>query len=109
MKPPARGPALGVDVRGSLNLVGSLLKYLSLATLFPTAFALAYSEPVWPFLLAGATGWIAGWALERLGGHSETVGVREGFLIVSLTWLVAAALGALPYVLSRRGSDLESD
>ena len=30
----------------------------------------------------------------------DSVGVREGFLVVSLTWLVAAVLGALPYVLS---------
>ena len=28
------------------------------------------------------------------------LGIREGFLVVALTWLVAAALGALPYILS---------
>jgi trk system potassium uptake protein len=92
--------ALGVDVLGSLNLVGALLKYLSLSTLFPIAFALAYSEPVWPFVGAGLIGGGAGWALERVTQGKELVGVREGFLIVSLTWLFAAGLGALPYLLS---------
>ena len=50
-----RAPAhrLGVDVRGALNLVGALVKYLSLAYLLPAAFALGYGEPVWPFLAAG--------------------------------------------------------
>ena len=96
----ARRGALGVDVLASLNLVGALLKYLSLATLFPIPFALAYSEPVWPFVLAGVIGGGSGWAMERLTKGKESVGVREGFLIVSLTWLFAAGLGALPYVLS---------
>jgi trk system potassium uptake protein len=77
--------ALGVDVLGSLNLVGALLKYLSLATLFPLAFALGYSESVWPFLITGVAGGAFGLALERLTEGKEAVGVREGFLIVSLT------------------------
>ena len=46
--------ALGVDVSGALNLVGSLVKYLSLAFIFPAALALGYGEPVWPFLAAAA-------------------------------------------------------
>ena len=45
---------LGVDVGASLNLVGSLLRYFSLAFLFPVVLALGYSEAPWPFLAAGA-------------------------------------------------------
>ena len=95
-----RRGSLGVDIPASLNLVGAVLKYLSLTTLVPIAFALGYSEPVWPFAAAGLLGLFLGWTLERLTSGKETVGVREGFLIVSLAWLVAAALGALPYLLS---------
>ena len=91
---------LGVDVLGSLNLVGALIMYLSLATLVPLALAIGYSEPVWPFLITGVAGGAFGWALGHLTRGKETVGVREGFLIVSLTWLFAAGLGALPYILS---------
>ena len=95
-----RPVALGVDVLGSLNLVGALLKYLSLAMVFPIAFALGYSEPVWPFVTAGVVGGGFGWTMERLTRGKDFVGIREGFLVVSLTWLFAAALGALPYILS---------
>jgi trk system potassium uptake protein len=91
---------LGVDVLGSLNLVGALIKYLSLATLFPIGFAVGYSESVWPFVIAGSIGGGFGWTLERLTEGKELVGIREGFLIVSLTWLMAAGLGALPYMFS---------
>ena len=60
------GARLGVDVGGALNLVGVLLRYLSLAFLFPAAIAVGYGEPVLPFLAAGAITAASGWALELL-------------------------------------------
>ncbi len=89
-----------VDVRGSLALVGMLLKYLSLAALLPTAFAIGYREPVLPFLEAGAIAAAVGFGLERGLGGSTRIGFREGYLVVALTWVAAAAFGALPYILS---------
>jgi trk system potassium uptake protein len=97
--PLGRG-AVSVDVLASLNLVGALIKYLSLAMVVPIAFAIGYSEPIWPFVIAGVVGGGLAWALEHLTKGKERVGIREGFLVVSLTWLAAAALGALPYMLS---------
>jgi trk system potassium uptake protein len=91
---------LGVDVGAALNLVGSLLRYLSLAFLFPATLALGYSEPVWPFLASGAIAAGAGLGLERVTHGKERVGVREGFLVVALTWLLAAAAVSLPYLFS---------
>ncbi len=89
-----------VDIGGVFNLVGALTKYLSLAFLFPAAVALWYREAPWPFLAAGAITAALGLALERTTRGKERVGAREGFLIVSLTWAIAAAAGALPYMLS---------
>ena len=91
---------LAVDLTGAVNIVASLTKYLSLATLVPAAVAVGYGESPWPFLLAGAI--VGGIALgvEYLTRGDHRIGAREGFLVVSLTWLVAAALGALPYMLS---------
>ena len=37
---------------GAVNLVGAIVKYLSLAFLLPLAVALGYREPFWPFLAA---------------------------------------------------------
>jgi len=90
---------LGVDVAAALSLVGTLMKYLSLASLFPAAIAIGYREPFWPFLAAGAVTAGVGLALEAAGTR-DRVGVREGFLVVSLTWLFAAGFGALPYLFS---------
>ena len=76
-----------------------LLKYLGLTALFPTALALWYHEPVWPFLVAGAIASGVGLVLERMTtGAATRVGVREGFLVVSATMLLTAAFASLPYL-----------
>ena len=49
---------------------------------------------------AGAISFAVGWAIERLGGHQRFLGAREGFLVVSLTWLAAAGVCAMTYLLT---------
>jgi trk/ktr system potassium uptake protein len=90
---------LAVDIPAAVNLIGMLGKYLGLAVLVPTIVALWYSEPIWPFLLAGAITSGSGLALERVtAGAAPRVGVREGFLVVSATLLLTAAFASLPYL-----------
>jgi trk system potassium uptake protein TrkH len=91
---------LAVDVAAALHLVGLLGKYIGLAALVPAIAAIGYGERFWPFLVAGAITSGACWGTERLTARSAGgVGLRESFLVVSLTWLVAAAFGAIPYLL----------
>jgi trk system potassium uptake protein TrkH len=95
---------LAVDLAAAANVIGTLGKYLGLAALFPVAIAIGYGESFWPFLVAGAIVSGGGWAVERLtAGSAARMGIREGFLVVSATWLLAAAFAAIPYVLE--GSD----
>lgn len=89
-----------MDVSAALNLVGALVKYFALAFLFPVAIAVGYDESPWPFLLSGFAVGGFGLAVERLTSGKERVGMREGYLVVSLTWLLVAVFGALPYLLS---------
>ena len=91
---------LHVDLGSTLDLVGSITKYLALTPLIPAAVALGYRESPWPFLITAAIVFVAGLALERVPGRKERVGAREGYLVVALTWLVVAGVGALPYLLS---------
>ena len=90
---------LAIDVPAAANLVGTLGKYLGFAALFPIPIALWYDEPFWPFLAAGAITSGLGFLVERLtSGAAARVGVREGFLVVSATWLFAAGFASLPYL-----------
>jgi trk/ktr system potassium uptake protein len=92
--------ALGVDIVGALNLIGSLLKPLGLAFVFPAALALGYGEPLWPFIVSGVITSAVGAGLERVTTGKERVGSREGYLVIALIWILVAAFGSLPYVLA---------
>jgi trk system potassium uptake protein len=90
---------LAVDLPAAANLVGTLGKYLGLAALLPTAVAIGYGESFGPYLVAGGVTSGGGLVLERLtAGSAGRVGVREGFLVVSATWLLAAAFASIPYL-----------
>jgi trk system potassium uptake protein TrkH len=90
-----------IDVRSALNLVGMLIKCLGAAALFPIPFALWYGETLLPFVAAGLLTSGVGLVLELATGSRKTrVGAREGFLVVALTWLLAAIFAALPYLFS---------
>jgi trk system potassium uptake protein TrkH len=96
--PPRR---LAVDVPAALTLVGMLGKYLGLAAAFPIPIALTHHETVWPFVVTGVATSGLGYVLERATARSAgKVGVREGFLVVSLTWLLAAAFAGGPYLMA---------
>jgi trk system potassium uptake protein len=90
----------GVEIGAALNLIGSLIRWFSLAFLLPAAVAVGYGEPVWPFLVSGlATGGV-GTALVAATDGRDRVGRREGYLVVSGLWFGVAVLAGLPYLLA---------
>ena len=89
----------GLEIVPVASVIGCAVA--DVGVLVPIAVALWYGESVWIFVAAGAITSGLGFAIERAtAGASERVGVREGFLVVSATWLLAAGFGALPYLLS---------
>jgi trk system potassium uptake protein TrkH len=99
---PSLSSRLRVDYRASLSLVGSVLKYLTVALAFPLAVALAYGETVVPFVVTGVVSLGLGVALERLDPDPD-IGAREGFLMVGATWFAVALVGAIPYLVEAHG------
>jgi trk system potassium uptake protein len=91
----------GVGVGSALDLVGGVLKWMGGAFLVPAAVAVGYGEAVWPFLVAGVITVAAGLALDTITGDrtAAAVGVREGFLVVALIWLIVPVFGMLPFLL----------
>jgi len=96
----SRNLVIAVRVAGALNLIGALVKWYSLAFLFPTAIAIVYGESPWPFVVPGLAAGLLGFGIERATSGKEGIGAREGFLVVTVVWLLVPALGALPYLLS---------
>jgi trk system potassium uptake protein TrkH len=92
---------LAIDVAAVANLVGTLAKYLGVATVFPIGLALYYGDPVWPYIVTGLGTSGFGFLLERVtAGARSQLGVREGFLVVSAMLLTTAAFAALPYLMA---------
>lgn len=90
---------LAIDLSAVANLVGSLAKYLGLAATFPIPFAIGYGESVLPFVVAGAVTSGGGYLLARAtAGSAGRVSIREGYLVVAATWLVAACFASIPYL-----------
>lgn len=66
-------------------------------------FALYFGESLMPLLVsAGITGLIGGvlWLTVRPEIKKKGIGKREGYLIVTLSWIVVSVFGALPYLFS---------
>jgi trk system potassium uptake protein TrkH len=93
---------LRVDYRASLSLVGSVLKYLAVPLVLPLGVALLHGESVAPFLTTMLLTVLVGTGLERLRPDPD-LRAREGFLMVGVTWLAVALVGAVPYLVAAHG------
>ncbi|THE65242.1 TrkH family potassium uptake protein [Salinadaptatus halalkaliphilus] len=87
-----------VDWRSSCSLTGTVLKWLAVPLAVPLVLALYDSTDPTPFLAAIVVTAAVGLVLEQLHDDPE-LGQRESFLMVALTWLAVAVVGAIPFFL----------
>ena len=78
---------------------GRLTQGLFVVSLAPLLFALAEGEPSMPFLwmtvlTAGCAALFSVWGLR----WADALTLREGIAVTGLVWVLASALGAVPYV-----------
>ncbi len=94
------------DFRPILFAVGSLMLGLAAAMLLPAAIEALQHQPGWrSFLVAAALTGGAGGGL-RLAyrmPHHVILTPREGFILVTLTWIAACLFATLPFLLSDIG------
>ena len=87
--------------QGVLFLLGRLLLALSAALLIPAGAAVYLGgDEARAFFLAAAIAGVVGVVVERTfrRGLEAPFRRREAFMLVSLTWIMASVVGALPYV-----------
>ncbi len=91
-----------INIKSVLKIIGLILLISSATFLLCIPVALIYSEPVRPFLLSNITALIPGALLYFLIRSSlhDKVTTREGYLSVTLGWMVLVLSGALPYLYS---------
>src|SRR5699024_9847156 len=90
-----------IDFLTVLGILGAFVFFLGFALLIPMFIAFIYEEAIWnTFLYSASIAFIVGAALYLLFKPEHELRVREGFLVVSLTWLFLSLVGALPFVIS---------
>jgi len=99
---------LAVDLRPAFYLIGIIIKWTGLTLLAPLAVALIYKESIFPFLIPLIVTVGIGFGVEQLTKTDREISVREGFLIVSLVWLLLSFFGGLPYVLAGALSPIDA-
>ena len=92
-----------IDWRVSVSLVGTFLKWLWVPLALPLGIAVLDGTPLVPFVVPMVGSAVVGLGLERLTDERE-LRAREAFLLVSLTWLTFALVGAVPFVLAGNGT-----
>ncbi len=90
-----------MNVLFDLRLLGWLLVVLGGVQLLPASAALLFGEPALPYLASAAVAAVFGLPMA-LASRAEggRVRVRDAFLLVGVSWLLASLFGALPYLTS---------
>ncbi len=83
-----------------LRIIGLALLVEAALLLLPVAVGLYYGERPISFLITAAMAGLAGFVMTRLKMKTGTIYARDGFVAVSLVWVVFSAFGAVPFVLS---------
>lgn len=90
-----------IDFLIVLGILGSFIFFMGFAFLLPLIVDLIYAEGRWlPWLISAGIAFGSGGALWYFFKPKEEVRIREGFLVVSLTWLILSLVGALPFIIS---------
>ncbi|MDN3204633.1 TrkH family potassium uptake protein [Algoriphagus sediminis] len=84
------------------KIMGALMVLIGLLMLPGAAFSLHYGETIFPIVVSASISLVIGLILFfSFSKDDRNIRKREGYLIVSLSWLVMAIFGMLPYLLSK--------
>ena len=90
-----------INFKTVFGILGAFIFFLGFALLTPMVIAFIYNEQVWhTFLSSASIAFVVGGLLYYLFRADEELRIREGFLVVSLTWLILSLVGALPFIIS---------
>lgn len=89
-----------MNIRIVLRILGLLTVLIGILMIIPGLVSAIYKETlgVISFGISSILAIIAGFILRHFGGNSD-MGHREALVTVSLSWLLAAMIGGLPYLI----------
>ncbi len=90
------------EVKTILHYTGDVCILLGAAMLVPILVSLIYNEPryIAPFLSSAAISAVIGFAFVKLFKAEIKMTIKSAMVFSTIIWLIACALGALPYFFS---------
>lgn len=95
-----------IDFGPVLYIIGLLLNVLAVAMCIPAVLDLATNHPDWQVFLGAATLTLfigVSLILVTRSAKTSRLGLRQAFVLTTLSWLSIAAFGALPFAFSALG------
>jgi trk system potassium uptake protein TrkH len=91
-----------IALRPIFHVIGILLSVLGLGMLVPALADVAAGNPDWSAFVgaSAATLTVSGGMVLATSGEYKNFTVRQHFLLTALSWVVLAAFGALPFMIS---------
>jgi trk/ktr system potassium uptake protein len=93
------------DHRSVLYALGTFLSGIAALMLLPALADYVIDDPNWAAFMAASvvTGGVGGATILAFRtNRAPVIGRREGFLLITLTWVVSCIFAALPFMLSRQ-------
>ena len=94
-----------MNYRSVINIIGFILIFLGLSMIFSIAWSLYYNDSpsdlsalIKSMLLTISSGAIL--SIGTRGKKKKELSIKDGYAVVTLTWLLMACFSALPYYLS---------
>ena len=80
-----------------MSLVGRLLYIFGAFTLIPFIYSVVFETAYWSFLITTSLSLGLGRLLSYYGSESQSFSLRDGFLVVSSTWILNRYFGGLTF------------
>ena len=80
-----------------MSLVGRLLYIFGAFTLIPFIYSVVFETAYWSFLITTSLSLVLGTFLSYYGCESQSFSIRDGFLVVSATWIFTVILGGFAF------------
>jgi trk system potassium uptake protein TrkH len=92
-----------INMKFIIRFVGLLLIFEGFFMLTGLGFSIYYNNDIYPLLISGLITSCFGlflWLINK-NYKNKDIGKREGYITVSLTWIVMSLFGTLPFLLSK--------
>ena len=82
-----------------LAYLGKIIESFSITFLLPIIVGFIYNENIITYVVAGLISFVLGFLLRLLVKEDKSLYAKDGFIIVSLAWIMISAISAIPFVM----------